>query len=601
MTNSLSYRCLAIFCLGMAVAVLTGCNPQEPTFTPYPPTTGAIAVLSNPSGADIYLDGQASGLVTPDTLHNVEQGPHVIRVVMAAHSAAPDSQEVTVVVSQTVTANFTLTENPGGILVRSFPGGATIFLDGNDTGKTTPDTLQNLASGQYVVRVELTGYTAEPESSLVTVQPEQIVPVDFNLSAPQTGDLQVTSTPSGATIILDGTDTGRLTPDTFTGLDTGDHVVKVYLAGYAADPESLVVNIVADQTALADFALIPQTGEVTVSANVPGAAIFLDDVDTGEVTPATLTGLSVGDHTIRVSLPGFEVTPAAQVVNIQAGQTASASFTLSVVKTVLLEAFSNVSCIGCPEMAATIHELMTTPGYEVDKLLLIKYSMNWPQLTDPHYQANPADNLARATFYQDYLSIGIPTLAGDGVLLGDSGNPPELAELTTLVDGMLASTPEFALEVEATIAGTIVNCTVTVRAVNTVDLSDYTLNAVLVENPVEYETPPGNQGETVFHWVMRDFHDMMGSVGIITPDFPATFQHTLIRDASWPVEHLYVVAFVQHNSDRSILQAGSNALGSHQSLRAPLQNSDSSPLQLPDDTRQSLLPPTTLPPGGSQP
>ncbi len=63
---------------------------------------------------------------------------------------------------------------------------------------------------------------------------------------------------------------------------------------------------------------------------------------------------------------------------------------------VLLEAFSNVSCVGCPQMSATVAALTAEPGFGPDRVLLVKYAANWPALNDPHYQANLATT-ARAS------------------------------------------------------------------------------------------------------------------------------------------------------------------------------------------------------------
>jgi tetratricopeptide (TPR) repeat protein len=50
--------------------------------------------------------------------------------------------------------------------------------------------------------------------------------------APTTGSIRVESTPGGARIWLDGTDTELTTPSTLTGLQSGPHAVKLVLAGY---------------------------------------------------------------------------------------------------------------------------------------------------------------------------------------------------------------------------------------------------------------------------------------------------------------------------------------------------------------------------------
>ena len=86
--------------------------------------------------------------------------------------------------------------------------------------------------------------------------------------------------------------------------------------------------------------------------------------------------------------------------------------------------------------------------------------------------------------------------------------------LAVLLDNMLSADPGFAIAVSADdVTGASVPVTLTLTAVRDVDLSGCAVNAVLVENPIEYEEPPGNQGETEFHWVMRDHVNLAGDLG----------------------------------------------------------------------------------------
>jgi len=398
-----------------------------------------------------------------------------------------------------------------------------------------------------------------------------------------TGWLFVDSTPQGAEISLDGMATGFVTPVTLDKVAAGEHWVSVSLPGYEANLDSQTVTVVPGRTSSpeAQFILTEIPGSLTVTSTTPACArIFLDGEDTGEVTPYTFYGVPVGDHVVRVALAGYTAEPESLVVTVPSDQAAFADFTLTQVftatKVVLLESFSNVNCIGCPELSAALHELMHAPGYGTDRVLLIKFSLGWPLVTDPHYQANIPDNEARMNYYPDYLGMGIPTLVGDGGLLGTSGNPPSLNELYPLIDALLAAEPGFAVGLEATVAGNDVPVTVTLTAAEAVDLGGHSLNVVLLENPVEYATPPGNQGETEFHWVMRDFETAETSLPAIDPCNPAVCNKSLHRETGWLLANLYVVAFVQNNTTREVVQAGFTSAAS-----LNFNVSDSSPASAP--------------------
>ena len=301
-------------------------------------------------------------------------------------------------------------------------------------------------------------------------------------------------------------------------------------------------------------------GSLSILSIPAGAAIFLDGQDTGAVTPDTLGSVATGPHVVRVLLTGYAAAPESVVVDVTVSSLASAMFTLEAVaqdppKVVLLEGFSNVSCPGCPELAAVLTAVMAEPGHGLDRVLLIKWAANWPAPSDPHYQANPADNLARLTTYMSDI-LGVPTLFADGALVGDSGVPPTTTALSAVVDGLLAESPGFAIAVEAAVAGTGVAAAVTLTAVRTVERAGAQLHLVLAEHPVIYDTPPGTTGETEFHWIMRDFVTLPDRPLPLTAGTPVSKSGTLTLNSAWIQDHLFVIAFVQDPVTREVLQAG---------------------------------------------
>ena len=72
-------------------------------------------------------------------------------------------------------------------------------------------------------------------------------------------------------------------------------------------------------------ALSAKPATVSVGSSVSGAAIAVDNADTGKVTPANLE-LSAGDHSISASLEGYVV--AEQVVTLQPGGKSNVEFSM---------------------------------------------------------------------------------------------------------------------------------------------------------------------------------------------------------------------------------------------------------------------------------
>jgi hypothetical protein len=312
------------------VAVVAGSTVNAEFTLVLIPTTGSLAVNSTPAGAAITLDGSETGQVTPYTFNELAPGEHTVAVNLAGYE--PASQTVSVIAGSSVTVDFTLILIPttGSIVVNSTPVGAAITLDGTETGQVTPYTFSELAPGEHTVAVNLAGY--EPATQTVSVIAGSSVTADFTLILiPTTGSIVVNSTPVGAAITLDGTETGQVTPYTFNKLAPGEHTIAVNLAGY--EPASQTVSVVAGSTVNAEFTLvlIPTTGSIAVNSTPVGAAITLDGSETGQVTPHTFDALTPGEHTIAVNLAGYE--PATQTVAVVAGSTVNAEFTLVLIPT----------------------------------------------------------------------------------------------------------------------------------------------------------------------------------------------------------------------------------------------------------------------------
>jgi hypothetical protein len=124
----------------------------------------------------------------------------------------------------------------------------------------------------------------------------------LSLLASTTGSISITSTPPGANISLNGVDKGTVTPATLLGITPGTHTVTLTKAGYYDWTGSATVTAGTTTNVIATLPLI--TGSISVTSTPPGANIWLDGVDKGTVTPATLH-ITPGTHTVKLTLPGY--------------------------------------------------------------------------------------------------------------------------------------------------------------------------------------------------------------------------------------------------------------------------------------------------------
>jgi serine/threonine-protein kinase len=127
----------------------------------------------------------------------------------------------------------------GEMTISSDPPDATVDIDGREgRAGRTPLLLRRLPAGVYKVTLLKTGYF--PEVRRVEVSSGNRASLDVKL-APSQGFLTVDSSPHGARILIDGRDTGKLTPATFT-LDPAARSIVVRKAGYLDAEEEIKLS-----------------------------------------------------------------------------------------------------------------------------------------------------------------------------------------------------------------------------------------------------------------------------------------------------------------------------------------------------------------------
>jgi hypothetical protein len=203
---------------------ILACNDDNST-GPEKPTTGSISVLSEPSGAKIYLNGVYKGR-TPDTLTGIKPGGYTLKLTLQHHADWQDSVKIEVGITTSI--HVKLISMVGSILVNSDPSGARIYLDGLSTLKSTLDTLTNVGVGLREIKLLLYDYNDWIDT--IRVGSDSLTIVDAIL-VHESGMLIVNSTPGGASIWLDDENTVKVTPDTME-VSTGSHNLKLTLENY---------------------------------------------------------------------------------------------------------------------------------------------------------------------------------------------------------------------------------------------------------------------------------------------------------------------------------------------------------------------------------
>jgi formylglycine-generating enzyme required for sulfatase activity len=189
------------------------------------PNWGNVTVSSTPAGAEIHVDGEPTGIVTPNTVEIIA-GEREVSVVLKGYRTA--RQRIIAAAQQDDTlANFKLVQADAVLRVTTSPAGAGITLNGEYAGES-PLVLE-LRSGQRLnVEAFLRGH--KRASTSVTLQQDTTTPVAFSLVR-ETGQVVIAAEPRGATLTINGISRGEANQT--LALTTEPQRIEITLAGHA--------------------------------------------------------------------------------------------------------------------------------------------------------------------------------------------------------------------------------------------------------------------------------------------------------------------------------------------------------------------------------
>jgi hypothetical protein len=273
---------------------------------------GSVYVTTTPTGAAIYLNGNYRG-TSPLTITSVRPGPYTIEADLEGYESASTTD--TVVAGQQLTEYFPLKKivRAGSLTIISEPAAAFVYLDGDYRGRT-PLTLSKVSPGIHSIELDASNYHDWKTTVSVSEGSDQTVRAALSpIPSSTTGWIQVSSTPAGATIRMDGVVQGQTPPSgahTIQNVPAGDHIITLQLPGY--QEYTTTVNVRSSTTSQVAASLqsapattpVPEGGGISVTSMPTGGNVFVDNVYRG-VTPVTLSGIPAGTHTIRVQLQGY--------------------------------------------------------------------------------------------------------------------------------------------------------------------------------------------------------------------------------------------------------------------------------------------------------
>ena len=201
------------------------------------------------SSAEIWINGKKAG--TSSWKGKLEYGQYEIKGVEANCATSVLNLEIQPDSPQVITLD-TPTPIYGDLVVNcNEPSGTvSIFENGRWEVYGSTGEVLKVQIGQRKLLVEKNGY--EKAEHTIEIKETEINRVNISLADISVGTLNITSSPRGARIKIDGTNYGR-TPRFINDISTGTHRVKATLDGYKKAAKT--INVFGGRNTDVDFTL----------------------------------------------------------------------------------------------------------------------------------------------------------------------------------------------------------------------------------------------------------------------------------------------------------------------------------------------------------
>lgn len=251
-----------------------------------------LVVQTEPENASFYLDGKEIG-ETPLN-RKYKEGIYDYRIEYPRYHSIIGKLEIA---NQKVEINHVLKPNFGDVYVTSEPeSGMEVFVNGKNTGKTTPAVLTKIDSGNQEIGLKSKWY--QNQTKQIVVKDESQTDVNFTME-PAFADINIVST-DGAEILINGQRKGV---SEWNGrLLEGIYEVLVQKVHFQTRKKQL--DIQAGKSISLDLSLTAQTGNVDIISEPIGADIFINGNAYG-TTPNTISDLICGNHELQLSFDGY--------------------------------------------------------------------------------------------------------------------------------------------------------------------------------------------------------------------------------------------------------------------------------------------------------
>ena len=210
-----------------------------------------------------------------------------------------------------------------------------------------------------------------------------------------------------------------------------------------------------------------------------------------------------------------------------------------------------MGCYPCPVTNKIIKQL-ETETYGKSKLAVVKFPTNFPAPNDLFYLAAKEICDFRMSYYNVFYA---PTIIIDGMIKPVASDS---LSIKAAIDSRLSVTPRFSINVSASLEGDYTtDIAINILDSSAINIDNMIINTAITEAEIEFQQPPGSNGETKFYDVIRLMLPSVNGVSlrqlIDQGELLFQFEDAILSD--WNPEKLNTVVYIQNSTTKEVYQA----------------------------------------------
>ena len=265
------------------------------------PNYGFLNISTMPEqDAKVFVDEEYVGL-SPVKTDKLKSGTHTVRVMKDMYKMAEKS--FTVNDGQTTNATLNMSAN-FVTLTLTVDSDTDIYVDEEYKGKGK--WTGRLSDGSHIFEARKTNHKPSKKSMDLVLGENKTITLDA--PTPINGEIEINTTPMGATIYIDGKSYGE-TPNYISDILIGEHELKLTKQGCAEIKKTIVIK---EGEALTINETLQTGKEISISTDQSGDKIYVDGNYIG--TSPISSNLSYGSHEIKAERNGKTVSKTINVM-----------------------------------------------------------------------------------------------------------------------------------------------------------------------------------------------------------------------------------------------------------------------------------------------